>query len=113
MLPLRNKGFAVYHHGYSHFVNHYQLKQLGYLTLTPERKTGAKHLYELLNLLKKEGKCIFAEPATDDSQVVAIAKKYQLKTGYLDLMGINANSYQELIESVATGFSTCLSDRSR
>lgn len=113
MLPLREKGFAVYHHGYSHYVNHYQLKQLGYLTLTPERKSGAKNLKELLGKLNAEGKCIFAEPFVDDAQVKAIAKKHQLKLGCLDLMGIKSSNYLQLMHSLSDSFSTCLSDRSR
>jgi zinc transport system substrate-binding protein len=113
MLPLGDKGFAVYHHGYTHYVNRYQLKQLGYLTLTPERKTGAKNLNQLLNALKKEGKCIFAEPFVDDAQILAIAKKHQLRVGYLDLMGIKSDNYQQLMRSISNSFSTCLSDGSR
>jgi len=113
LLPLHNQGFAVYHHGYSHYVEHYGLKQLGYLTLTPERKTGAKNLSQLLNLLKKEGKCIFAEPFVDDSQVLAIANKHQLRVGYLDLMGIKSDNYQQLMQSITDSFLTCLSDGRR
>lgn len=113
MLPLSDKGFAVYHHGYSHYVDRYKLKQLGYLTLTPERKTGAKNLNHLLNALKKEGKCFFAEPFVDDSQILAIAKKHQLRVGYLDLMGIKSDNYQQLMRSISASFSACLSDRGR
>lgn len=113
MLLLGDKGFAVYHHGYSHYVDRYKLKQLGYLTLTPERKTGAKNLNKLLNALKKEGKCIFAEPFVDDSQILAIAKKHQLRVGYLDLMGIKSDNYQQLMRSISDSFSACLSDRGR
>jgi zinc transport system substrate-binding protein len=113
MLPLSDKGFAVYHHGYSHYVGRYKLKQLGYLTLTPERKTGAKNLNQLLNALEKEGKCIFAEPFVDDSQILAIARKHQLRVGYLDLMGIKSDNYQQLMRSISSSFSTCLSDGGR
>jgi len=113
MSPLSDKGFAVYHHGYNHFVDHYHLKQLGYLSLTPERKSGAKHLNVLFNALDKEGKCIFGEPMANNSQLLAIAKQHQLKVGYLDLMGINANSYQQLMQSLADNLLACLSDGSR
>jgi zinc transport system substrate-binding protein len=113
LAPLSDKGFAVYHHGYSHFVGRYHLKQLGYLTLTPERKTGAKHLNQLLGILKSEGKCIFGEPSADKVQLLAIAEQHQLQVGFLDLMGIKADSYQQLMQSLAESFSTCLSDRSR
>jgi zinc transport system substrate-binding protein len=113
LTPLTDKGFAVYHHGYSHFVSRYHLKQLGYLTLTPERKTGAKHLNQLLRVLKSEGKCIFGEPSVDSAQLLAIANQHQLRVGFLDLMGIKSSSYQQLMQSLAESFSTCLSDRSR
>lgn len=113
MLPLSHKGFAVYHHGYGHFVNRFQLRQLGYLTLTPERKSGARNLNQLLNKLQKEGKCIFAEPFVDDAQVKAIANKHQLRLGYLDLMGVKSDNYQQLMRAMSDSFLTCLSDGSR
>ncbi|MBK8188020.1 MAG: zinc ABC transporter substrate-binding protein [Cellvibrio sp.] len=113
MLPLSHKGFAVYHHGYSHFVNRFQLTQLGYLTLTPERKSGARNLNQLLNKLQKEGKCIFAEPFVDDAQVKAIANKHQLRLGYLDLMGVKSDNYQQLMRAMSDSFLTCLSDGGR
>ncbi len=113
MLPLKDKGFAVYHQGYSHYVERYKLKQLGYLVLTPERKSGAKHLNELLNKLTAEGKCIFAEPFTDDEPIQNIAKEHQLKLGYLDLMGIQSDNYQQMMQSMANSFLACLSDGGR
>lgn len=111
--PLGDKGFAVYHHGYSHFVERYRLKQLGYLNLTPERKAGAKHLNQLLAVLKSEGKCIFGEPSVDNAQLLAIANQHQLQVGFLDLMGTKADSYQQLMQSLAESFSACLSNWSR
>lgn len=113
LTPLKDRGFAVYHHGYSHFVERYRLKQLGYLNLTPERKTGAKHLNQLLKRLKTDGKCIFGEPSVDNDQLLTIAETHQLRVGFLDLMGIKANNYQQLMQSLVESFSTCLSDRSR
>jgi zinc transport system substrate-binding protein len=113
LAPFKDRGFAVYHHGYSHFVERYHLKQLGYLNLTPERKTGAKHLNQLLKRLKTDGKCIFGEPSVDNDQLLTIAETHQLRVGFLDLMGIKANSYQQLMQSLADSFSTCLSDGSR
>lgn len=113
LTPLKDRGFAVYHHGYSHFVERYHLKQLGYLNLTPERKTGAKHLNQLLKRLKTDGKCIFGEPSVDNDQLLTIAETHQLRVGILDLMGVEAKNYQQLMQSLVQSFSTCLSDRSR
>lgn len=113
LTPLRDRGFAVYHHGYSHFVERYDLKQLGYLNLTPERKTGAKHLNQLLKRLKTDGKCIFGEPSVDNDQLLTIAETHQLRVGFLDLMGVEAKNYQQLMQSLTKSVSTCLSDGSR
>lgn len=111
MQPIQGRGFAVYHHAYNHYVARYHLKQLGYLTLTPERKSGAKHLAALYKALANDGKCIFAEPLMDKSRIEKIAAKYQLRVGYLDVMGIKADSYSQLMQSISDNFSTCLSDR--
>jgi zinc transport system substrate-binding protein len=113
MLPLRDKGFAVYHQAYSHYVDHYELKQLGFLTLTPERKSGAKHLAALYKTLAKDGQCIFAEPLMDKKKIEQLAKEHQLHLGYLDIMGIDANNYSQLMLTIADSFSACLSDRRR
>lgn len=113
MFPLQNKGFAVYHQAYGHYVDHYGLKQLGFLTLTPERKAGAKHLTALYKSLEKDGQCIFAEPLMDKKKIEEIAKKHQLHLGYLDIMGIDAQNYSQLMLTMANSFSACLSDRRR
>lgn len=113
MLPLRGKGFAVYHQAYGHYVDHYQLNQLGFLTLTPERKSGAKHLAALYKSLAKDGQCIFAEPLMDKKKIEEIASEHQLQLGYLDIMGIGANNYSQLMLTMADSFSACLSDRRR
>ena len=113
MLPLRDKGFAVYHQAYGHYVDHYGLKQLGFLTLTPERKSGAKHLAALYKSLARDGQCIFAEPLMDKKKIEQLAKEHQLHLGYLDIMGIDANNYSQLMLTMADSFSTCLSDGRR
>lgn len=109
MKPVQDQGFAVYHQAYGHFVSRYHLKELGYLTLTPERKSGAKHLATLYTALAREGKCIFAEPLMDKSKIEKIARQHQLRVGYLDVMGIEAANYAQLMQSISDNFSACLS----
>lgn len=113
MQPLQNKGFAVYHQAYDHFVSHYHLNELGYLTVTPERTSGAKHLAALYDSLANNGECIFAEPLMDKSRIEKIARQHQLRVGYLDVMGIEATNYAQLMQSISDNFSACLSDGSR
>lgn len=101
-------GFAVYHQGYSHFVQRYGLNQLGYVTYGPEQRPGARHLYELRQRLEN-AKCLFTEPYYDTSSAKQLAQDVNLKLGHLDPLGAeNIHSYPALIEAMAEAFSTCL-----
>lgn len=113
MTPLQGKGFAVYHEGYSHFVQHYGLLQLGYVTFTPEQKPGAKHLHQLREKLVDKGKCLFLEPQNDQQSSRDLAQELHLKLGQLDIIGNQSvTRYAQLMEQIAAGFSACLADGS-
>lgn len=112
MEPLKSKGFAVYHEGYAHFVHRYGLNQLGYVTYLPERRPGAKHLYQLRQRLGDEGVCLFAEPYQKNDSLQAMAKELNLRLGLLDPIGDNqVKSYRELMEQMGQAFSACLANR--
>lgn len=107
--PVRNKGFAVYHEGYQHFVDRYQLLQVGYVTYSPEQRPGAKHLYQLRQKLQGEAVCLFTEPYYDQRIARELGQELSLKIGVLDpIGGDNVVSYQQLIENMAKDFSACL-----
>lgn len=112
LAPLKGVGFAVYHEGYSHFVAHYSLHQLAYVTFTPERRPGAKHLQELRAVLAKEGHCVFLEPYQSDRALRELAAALELKIGLLDAIGTNqVSSYRNLMEQLGQSFSACLANR--
>ncbi|MES2822266.1 MAG: zinc ABC transporter substrate-binding protein [Pseudomonadota bacterium] len=109
--PFAKRGFAVYHEGYSHFVSHYGLYQLNYVTFTPEQKPGAKHLHQLRKILSKEGRCLLLEPYYEQQSMRDLAKELNLKLGILDALGSqNVNSYEQLLERMADAFSHCLAN---
>ncbi len=111
LAPIKARGFAVYHEGYSHFVGRYGLHQVGYVTYTPERRPGAKHLKELQDVLKKEGKCLFVEPYYQTDSMNAMVKSLGLRLGTLDSIGgQQVSSYKELLEHLGNSFLTCLAD---
>ncbi len=111
LAPVKTRGFAVYHEGYSHFVGRYGLHQVGYVTYTPERRAGAKHLKELQDVLKKEGKCLFVEPYYQTDSMNAMVQSLGLKLGMLDpIGGQQVSSYRELLENLGSSFLTCLAD---
>jgi zinc transport system substrate-binding protein len=112
LAPVKAVGFAVYHEGYGHFVGRYGLHQVAYVTYTPERRPGAKHLQELREVLAKEGKCLFMEPYYRAQGMDEMAKTLNLRIGLLDPIGEQqVSSYQQLIQQLSQSFLTCLADR--
>lgn len=112
LAPVKEVGFAVYHEGYGHFVGRYGLHQLAYVTYTPERRPGARHLQELRELLAAEGRCLFIEPYYKAQGMEEMAKSLQLRIGFLDPIGDQQiSSYQQLLQQLSASFLTCLADR--
>jgi zinc transport system substrate-binding protein len=110
--PLAGHGFAVYHEGYGHFINHYGLHQIDFITFTPEQRPGAKHLQELRQDLAKNGECIFMEPYYELQSVRDLARELKLRLGVLDALGTqNTPNYAQLLEHMASAFSACLTNR--
>lgn len=107
--PLAERPFAVYHEGYSHFVSHYQLNQVASVTVSPERRPGARHLYELRQQLKGAA-CLFTEPYYDMSAARRLADELGLQLGEVDLLGADAtiDSYPELLERLGASVAGCL-----
>ncbi|MDR7088739.1 MULTISPECIES: zinc ABC transporter substrate-binding protein [Cellvibrio] len=110
--PVKTMGFAVYHEGYGHFVGRYGLHQVAYVTYTPERRPGARHLQELREVLAKEGQCLFMEPYYKAQGMDELAKTLNLRIGLLDPIGEQqVSSYQQLLQQLGQSFLTCLADR--
>ena len=109
LAPFRERGFAVYHEGYGHFVQHYGLRQLAYITFTPERRPGARHLHQLRQLMAADGVCIFSEPYQGNQSLDTLARELKLRQGQLDALGAESvETYGQLLERMAQAFATCL-----
>lgn len=109
---VKGAGFAVYHEGYGHFVGRYNLHQVAYVTYTPERRPGARHLKELREVLAKEGECLFMEPHYQAQGMEEMAKTLNLRIGLLDPIGDQQiTSYQQLMQQLSRSFLACLADR--
>lgn len=112
LAPVKDVGFAVYHEGYGHFVGRYDLHQVAYVTYSPERRPGAKHLQELREILAKEGECLFMEPYYKVQGMEEMAASLNLRIGLLDpIGGQQVSSYQQLLQQLSESFLTCLADR--
>lgn len=109
LAPVRSVGFAVYHEGYQHFVDRYQLSQTGYVTYSPEQRPGARHLHQLRQKLKGKAVCLFTEPYYDQRMARELGEELGLTIGVLDPIGGEAvNSYAALMQNMAGDFLSCL-----
>lgn len=109
LAPVREVPFAVYHAGYRHFVERYRLNQRAAVTLSPERRPGARHLYELRKTLQDTA-CLFTEPYYDMSSARRLADELGLRLAELDLLGAREGieSYPRLLERLGEDMAHCL-----
>ncbi|WP_347330141.1 zinc ABC transporter substrate-binding protein [Marinimicrobium locisalis] len=109
LAPVRDVPFAVYHAGYQHFVDRYRLNQRAAVTLSPERRPGARHLYELRERLRNAA-CLFTEPYYDMGSARRLADELKLRLGELDLLGAREaiTSYPQLLERLGEDIALCL-----
>lgn len=109
LTPLADRPFAVYHEGYAHFVQRYGLNQRAAVTVSPEQRPGARHLYQLRQELAG-AHCLFTEPYYDMSAARNLAHELDLTLGELDPLGASeaVSNYPELLEGLADAVAECL-----
>ncbi len=113
LAPLRNQGFYVFHDAYTGFVEHYGLNQLGYFTVDPARKPGARHLAEIRTQLEEHNAvCVLSEPQFSPSVVKTITSGLALNQGELDPLAsgraLTPTAYGEFLLDLAARFERCL-----
>ncbi|KEY91297.1 high-affinity zinc uptake system protein [Candidatus Photodesmus blepharus] len=111
--PVREKGYYVFHDAYKYFEKDYALNHLGYFTIIPDRKPGAKTLMSIRTaLLSNKAKCVFSELQFPPSLVHSSIKGSAVNVGVLDPIGSSINvengSYFRLLQSLSDSFSECL-----
>jgi len=108
---IKHKGFLVAHDGYRHFVDFYDLNQLGIVDLTDDISPSAKHKGNLNKLIDKTS-CIFTDPQHTSKVANQLAKKINIKSRELDLMGHNIqlgkNSYIDFLSKLSETVVECL-----
>lgn len=118
--PHQNTPFMVYHNGYDYLVDAFGLKQIAWITQSPEQSVGVKRLYELQKQLERyEGSkvdqerphCLFVESTHQSSSVKNIASRLQLEPYPLDLLAAEETiaSYRQLMSAIANTMAECLS----
>ena len=108
---IKHKGFLVAHDGYRHFVDFYDLNQLGVIDLTDDISSSAKHKGNLNKLIDKTS-CIFTDPQHTSKAANQLAKKFDIKSRELDLLGHNVplgkKSYIDFLSKLSETVVECL-----
>ena len=111
--PIKSAPFFVFHDAYQYFEKRYGLNGVGSITVSPERKPGAKRVRELRAKIKKSRvDCVFSEPQFEPAIVRSLVADSNAKSGVLDPLGFGIkpgpNGYFELMEKMANSLARCL-----
>ncbi|MGR5160230.1 metal ABC transporter solute-binding protein, Zn/Mn family, partial [Vibrio owensii] len=78
------KGYFVFHDAYVYFESRYNLNQLGHVTVSPDRKPGAK---TLIHIRKTVGTgdvaCVFSEPQFTPAVIESVRRGSDVNSGVL------------------------------
>lgn len=116
LTPVKGKGYFVFHDAYGYFEDQYQLNQLGYFTVSPERKPGAKTLIQIRKALSSgDAFCVFSEPQFTPAVVESVMRGSQVAKGELDPLAstieVKPGSYFTFLHRMADSFEQCLSQK--
>ena len=105
--------YIVFHDGYSYFEQHYGLQNVGEITVSPERKPGAKKVAEIRHEIEENKvQCVFSEPQFSPAIVKTLLEGSDVKTAPLDPLGsqvkMGTNAYFSFLDSLSGQFLSCL-----
>ena len=111
LADLRSITFIAYHEAYGHWNQRFQLSQLAAVSLSPEQKPGARHIYELKSQAKG-AQCLVAEAFYNNQSSQQLARQLGLPLVVLDPLGTNITSierrYETLLRNLAADMQGCL-----
>lgn len=111
--PVQGTGFFVFHDAYQGLVEHYALNQVGFFTIDPSRKPGAKHLALLREQLEQSrASCVFVEPQYSAALIESVTRGLDVRQGELDPLagGVQpaVGSYQQFMRGLVAELESCL-----
>ncbi|MCB5160934.1 zinc ABC transporter substrate-binding protein [Marinomonas algarum] len=105
--------YVVFHDAYRYFEGHYGLHNAGAVTVSPERKPGAKKVAEIRRDIEaNKVQCVFSEPQFSPAIVETLLDGTEVKSSVLDPIGsqikIDENAYFAFLDSLKGQFLSCL-----
>ncbi|MFC1684581.1 zinc ABC transporter substrate-binding protein [Pseudomonadota bacterium] len=109
----KGKPYLVFHDAYQYFEHRYGLNAAGAISISPERRPGARRLREIQRTLKEiNAHCIFVEPQFPSNFLQAIVEEGEYNTGTLDPLGIDIqpgpDMYFILMRRLSSALVACL-----
>jgi len=117
LAPVKDRPYVVFHDAYQYFERHFGTNAVGSITVSPDRKPGAKRLTEIRRKLASLGAvCLFSEPQFEPAIVETLIAGTSARTGILDPLGADLEpgeqAYFELMDGIAKSLRSCLSTSS-
>ncbi|PMH41903.1 zinc ABC transporter substrate-binding protein [Vibrio sp. 10N.286.49.B3] len=114
LAPVTDKGYYVFHDAYDYFEKEFGLNNLGYFTVNPDRKPGAKTLIKIRTELRSNSvACVFSEPQFTPAVIESVVRGSQVNIGQLDPIGIEIevgkDSYFHFLKALSNSYYQCLS----
>ena len=112
--PVKDKPFVVFHDAYQYFEDHYGVRVVGSITVSPEAVPGAERVQEIRQKVQElDASCVFAEPQFEPKLVQVVTEGTDARSGTLDPEGATLTEgpdlYFDLMRSIATNLKACLS----
>jgi len=88
LIPVRRAPYLVFHDAYQYFERHFGLKALGAISISPERRPGARRIADIRQRVEQSGvQCVFREPQFPPRTINTIIKGTKARIGILDPLG--------------------------
>ncbi len=113
LVPVKGRGYVVYHQAYRHFEHRFGLSSLGSILGHEEVAPGARTIRELGGLISKgKVRCVFTEPQYDKKLALMVVGDSEVKLAELDPIAQDVEQgpkhYLVLLRNLATTMKTCL-----
>jgi zinc transport system substrate-binding protein len=109
--PMQGRQFIVFHDAYQYLEKRYGLATVGAISLSPERRPGARHLTALRQKISRLGAvCVFSEPQFESSLVQTVVEDTTARTGVLDMLGAGLKPGPEAYFAMMRGLAKSLTD---
>ncbi len=110
---LAGHGVITTHAGLQHFLQRYDLKQIGSVYTGAEELLSLKHIERLRGHVERgETRCVILEPQYELGKIKALFKGLDINAVELDVLGANAGSYTALLSEVSDAVYRCLIEES-